>query len=241
MTRRSINRPSISQPVRATPRDASCAAASRLPVRGRRPVARAVARLFARDAGRRHRRASRRCATLPAGRARRRAGGALPVRWRLAGAAAGAAITLAAVAQVRDPWPAIPAAAAPPVYRCGDSYGNVPCGDAAPLRLGRDPTPAERAQAADVARRERRLADELAAQRRAREALPAPPPVAPRPRTWRDCPPPHPVAAAMASRPSPSTAAGTPPADCPATRRSRTRAHEPAASDTWSIRLPRHR
>ncbi|MGN6529190.1 MAG: hypothetical protein ACTHL8_22575 [Burkholderiaceae bacterium] len=147
-------------------------------------------------------------------------------------------LTLAAVAQVRDPWPAKPAGVALPVYRCGDSYGNRPCGDTPPLRLDRDPTPAERAEAADVARRERRLADELAAQRRAREAITAPP-AAPRPRT-RDCAPPRPpVAPAMASRPGPSRPWWMP--DCPAKKRHGADARDRAASDTWSFRLPKRK
>jgi len=68
-------------------------------------------------------------------------------------------------------------AADAPVYRCGSSYSTQRCGDAPALDIADPRSAAERAQGAEVARRERRLADALAAQRRAREA--PPPPVKP--------------------------------------------------------------
>ncbi len=150
----------------------------------------------------------------------------------------GAALALAAVAQVRDPAPAAIADASPPIYRCGDSYGTRPCGGAPPLPIARDPDAADRAQAADVARRERRLAADLAAQRQAREAI-APVAVAPRARPPRDCGPPEArPSPGMASRPSPAQA-GTASAACPSTHRRRPRAPAAAASDTWTFRLPK--
>ena len=60
-----------------------------------------------------------------------------------------------------------------PVYRCGDSYSSQRCGDAPPLDIADPRSAAERAQGQDVARRERRLADALSAERKAREAAPA--------------------------------------------------------------------
>ena len=56
------------------------------------------------------------------------------------------------------------------VYRCGDSYSSQPCGNATPLDFSDPRSADERAQGQDVARRERRLADTLAAERKARDA-----------------------------------------------------------------------
>ncbi len=70
--------------------------------------------------------------------------------------------------------------AEPPVYRCGDSYSSQRCGNAPPLDVADPRSRAERAQGQDVARRERRLAETLTAERKAREALPVVPPMSAR-------------------------------------------------------------
>ena len=60
----------------------------------------------------------------------------------------------------------------PPIYHCDNSYSSHPCGDARPLDFGDPRSPDERAQGEDVARRERRLADSLTAERKARDTVP---------------------------------------------------------------------
>jgi hypothetical protein len=105
----------------------------------------------------------------------------------------------------------------PPVYRCGDSYSSQRCGNAPPLDLADPRTAAERAQGLDVARRERRLADELTAERKAREA--APPILSKQP--WPPCP-----------------AAGPGPCTPKRSRARHARAAASAASGTWIARVP---
>jgi len=75
-------------------------------------------------------------------------------------------------------------AADTPVYRCGNSYSVQRCGDAPALELADPRSAAERAQGADVAQRDQRLAETLAAQRRARDA---PPPAARAARAAKTC------------------------------------------------------
>jgi hypothetical protein len=66
-------------------------------------------------------------------------------------------------------------AAAPPqtVYRCGPDgriYSQTPCSDGRPLTVDDPRTPGQRQEATDVARREAKAAQQLADERRQREA-----------------------------------------------------------------------
>ncbi len=61
-------------------------------------------------------------------------------------------------------------AAAQTVYRCGNEYSRVPCVDGKPVDTGPSTTDRRAAEARQSANREHRLADEMARDRRAREA-----------------------------------------------------------------------
>ena len=62
-------------------------------------------------------------------------------------------------------------AAAQTVYRCGNEYSRVPCADGKPVDTGPSTADSRRAaEARQSANREHRLAEEMARDRRAREA-----------------------------------------------------------------------
>jgi len=73
------------------------------------------------------------------------------------------ALLLAGAAQAQSPDPA------PRVYRCGDSYGTTPCPGGKPVAVDDSRTDEQRRQAQAVKVQDARLADELAAERRARD------------------------------------------------------------------------
>ena len=77
-----------------------------------------------------------------------------------------AVATLAAVASA--------AAGAETIYRCGNEYSSVACAHATTLVVADAVTPQQRAEARDVARREKALAAELTRDRREQEALAKP-------------------------------------------------------------------
>ena len=56
------------------------------------------------------------------------------------------------------------------VYRCGNEYTRIPCSDGKAIDTQNSATAAQRAEAARVAARERRLADDMARDRRRAEA-----------------------------------------------------------------------
>ena len=60
------------------------------------------------------------------------------------------------------------------VFRCGNEYTNVACNDATTLVVAGAATPEQRAEARDVARREKTLAAEMTRDRREQEALAKP-------------------------------------------------------------------
>ena len=60
------------------------------------------------------------------------------------------------------------------IFRCGNEYTNVACNDATTLVVAGAATPEQRAEAREAARREKALADEMARDRRAQEALARP-------------------------------------------------------------------
>jgi hypothetical protein len=66
---------------------------------------------------------------------------------------------------------ASPAAPAQTIFRCGNEYSTAPCADSRALVLANAVTAEQRAQAHDVARREKTLAAEMTRDRREREAL----------------------------------------------------------------------
>ena len=78
-----------------------------------------------------------------------------------------AVATLAAVASG--------AADAETIFRCGNEYTNVACTHATSLVVAGAVTPEQRAEARDVARREKALAAEMTRDRREQEALAKPP------------------------------------------------------------------
>ena len=57
------------------------------------------------------------------------------------------------------------------IYRCGNEYSNVACTNATSLAVVGAVTPEQRAEARDVAQREKTLAAEMARDRRERETL----------------------------------------------------------------------
>jgi flagellar hook-length control protein FliK len=63
------------------------------------------------------------------------------------------------------------AAGAETIYRCGNEYTDVTCAHATTLVVADAVTPEQRAEARDVARRERTLAAEMTRDRREQEAL----------------------------------------------------------------------
>jgi hypothetical protein len=65
-------------------------------------------------------------------------------------------------------------AGAQTIFRCGNEYGNVACTNATTLVVSATVTPEQRAQARDVARREKTLAAEMTRDRREQEALAKP-------------------------------------------------------------------
>jgi hypothetical protein len=77
-----------------------------------------------------------------------------------------AVATLAAVASG--------AAGAETIYRCGNEYTDVACTHATMLVVASPVTPERRAEARDVARREKTLAAEMTRDRREQEALAKP-------------------------------------------------------------------
>lgn len=66
------------------------------------------------------------------------------------------------------------AAQAQPVYRCGSAYSRVPCAEGRAVDADDSRTGAQRAEAARVARDEKRLGDGMARDRRAAEAAQRP-------------------------------------------------------------------
>jgi hypothetical protein len=77
-----------------------------------------------------------------------------------------AVATLAAVASA--------AAGAETIYRCGNAYSSVACAHATTLVVADAVTPEQRAEARDVARREKTLAAEMTRDRREQESLAKP-------------------------------------------------------------------
>ena len=77
-----------------------------------------------------------------------------------------AVATLAAVASA--------AAGAETIYRCGNEYSSVACAHATTLVVADAVTPEQRAEARDVARREKTLAAEMTRDRREQKALAKP-------------------------------------------------------------------
>ncbi len=61
------------------------------------------------------------------------------------------------------------------IFRCGNEYSNVACAHATTLVVAGAVTPEQRAEARDVARREKALAAEMTRDRREQEALAKPP------------------------------------------------------------------
>ena len=61
-------------------------------------------------------------------------------------------------------------AASQTVYRCGNEYSRVPCANGKPVDTGAATDARQAAEARQSASRERRLAEEMARDRRAREA-----------------------------------------------------------------------
>jgi hypothetical protein len=61
------------------------------------------------------------------------------------------------------------------IFRCGNEYSNVACAHATTLVVAASVTPEQRAEARDVARREKALAAEMTRDRREQEALAKPP------------------------------------------------------------------
>lgn len=67
-----------------------------------------------------------------------------------------------------------------PVYRCGDTYTNQPCPGGREVQADDPRTPAQRAQTAEAAKRDARLADEMEKTRLKQEAkAPVPPTLSP--------------------------------------------------------------
>ena len=62
------------------------------------------------------------------------------------------------------------AATAQTVYRCGNEYTRVPCSDGSAIDTGNSAVAGRAAEARQQALRDRRLADEMVRDRRAREA-----------------------------------------------------------------------
>ena len=60
------------------------------------------------------------------------------------------------------------------IFRCGNEYTTVACKDATTLVVAGAATAEQRAEAREVTRREKALADEMARDRRAQEALARP-------------------------------------------------------------------
>ena len=60
------------------------------------------------------------------------------------------------------------------IFRCGNEYSNVACAHATTLVVAASVTPEQRAEARDVARREKALAAEMTRDRREQEALAKP-------------------------------------------------------------------
>ena len=60
------------------------------------------------------------------------------------------------------------------IYRCGNEYSNVACTNATSLAVVGAVTPEQRAEAREVARREKTLAAEMTRDRREQEALAKP-------------------------------------------------------------------
>jgi len=133
--------------------------------------------------------------------------------------------------------PALAPAFAPgtPVYRCGDSYSAQRCGEAPALDVADPRSAAERTQAADVARRERRLADTLAAQRRAREA---PPPAVKAARAARPCSSEPPAKVVRTGLVAPQPAASAASCGRKAAKKRAAKTKDAAASAPFVIHLP---
>jgi hypothetical protein len=62
------------------------------------------------------------------------------------------------------------AAAAETVYRCGSDYSKTPCAGGQAVQVDDSRTPAQQHQAEDAARREAKLAGQMARERQAQEA-----------------------------------------------------------------------
>ncbi len=60
------------------------------------------------------------------------------------------------------------------IYRCGQTYSRVPCPNATVIPVESPPTAAQRAEGRQVALREKRLADDMARDRRRDEAAQRP-------------------------------------------------------------------
>ena len=79
---------------------------------------------------------------------------------------------LVALATLAGLWSAGPRAET--IFRCGNEYTNVACTDAKTLVVAGAVTPQQRAEAREVARREKTLAAEMTRDRREQEALARP-------------------------------------------------------------------
>jgi hypothetical protein len=66
------------------------------------------------------------------------------------------------------------AAGAETIYRCGNEYTNVACAEAKTIRVASSVTAEQRADAREVARRQKTLAAEMTRDRREQEALTKP-------------------------------------------------------------------
>lgn len=66
------------------------------------------------------------------------------------------------------------AATSQTIYRCGSAYSSDPCPNAKAIEVAGRPTAAQRAEARQVALREKRLGDEMASERRLAEAAQKP-------------------------------------------------------------------
>ena len=69
---------------------------------------------------------------------------------------------------------ASPAVRGETIFRCGNEYTTVACADARTVVVSGAVTPEQRAEAREVARREKLLAEEMARDRREQEALARP-------------------------------------------------------------------
>jgi hypothetical protein len=139
------------------------------------------------------------------------AAGPAPAARGLAALLAGLGLALAA--------PAAPAAPPQTVYRCGPDgriYSQTPCADGQPLTVDDSRTAGQRREAEDVARREAKSAQQLADERRQREAAARGQPAI----GIKPDPPAPPASAARKAKPKPEPRYLGPPASQPKGRSS---------------------